>query len=391
MLPDLSALALSCPEIGAGDSDEDDSEEGDLLTKLLRAQGKKRLAALKEEAEQSEKRKKSRKQPSALVSPPPIAPAPEERTERLGDGQGDGKGFRQKKSALLKPPLWREENMLDFSFENPLDGRFKDIPVVKELIENYPSMVRRVDTSYCHYGYDYRKRTVFVTSLINFKPTRPCPELPCSWIRSGLTEHPSSVQTCAKDQKNSIPPALIDLLINSWRERHAGKATAFLLVDVFSGFGSIERRVREKKRLREWEDVRVYSNDVVQRDPTDVILDMRKNSLWTVGSLLTFAVNMRFPLEDDEERSKRIDHPQGLIGWLTEQKIAVLFHCSTPCITYSTNGLGYHRFADTLEPKTNTARDHDLMNESLIQYFKKTVLSPRDISRTCTPPPTVRK
>ena len=71
--------------------------------------------------------------------------------------------------------------------------------------------------------------------------------------------------------------------------------------------------------------------------------------------------------------------PQLSDGWAlktSDNKIAVLFHCSTPCQTYSVVGLKEHREGDTLEPKTVLARNHDAMNSLLVQWFEKIVLRP---------------
>ena len=68
--------------------------------------------------------------------------------------------------------------------------------------------------------------------------------------------------------------------------------------------------------------------------------------------------------------------PGGAVEWCNAEKIAVLFHCSTPCDTYSVVGLKSHRVGKTLEPKTPMARDHDVMNASLIDYFTSIVLGP---------------
>jgi len=143
-------------------------------------------------------------------------------------------------------------------------------------------------------------------------------------------------------------------------------------VDVFSGWGSVDARVAEKQRAGEWLDLRVYSNDVVQRSHTDVTLDMSADSVWTPAALLAFAVDRHWP----GDVGRRVAHPGGLVGWLNANKIAVLFHCSTPCDTYSVVGLKSHRVGATLETKTQLARDHDAMNAALIDYFKSTVLSP---------------
>lgn len=252
--------------------------------------------------------------------------------------------------------------MLDFSFENPLDGKFKDLPVVQGLLTKYPGLVHQAGTSYCHYGYKYRKRTVFVTSLRNFKPIRPCPDVKCHWLRDGPT-HPAQVLSCGSDEKNSLPSALIDLLIDSWRTRHAGKVKKYLLIDVFSGWGSVDKRVEER-----WPDVLVYSNDLVKRRHTDINMDMSADSEWSPFSLLLLALNKNFPDDFDMEQSP--------VMWCNANKVAVLFHCSTPCDTYSLVGLKSHRLGATIEPTTDMARNHDAMNAALIDYFTRTVLSP---------------
>ena len=63
--------------------------------------------------------------------------------------------------------------------------------------------------------------------------------------------------------------------------------------------------------------------------------------------------------------------PQGLIQWLREEKIAVLFHLSTPCNTYSIDGLGANRDKTTLKPKSDLARKHDEMNSKLVEWLKQ--------------------
>jgi len=380
-LPNLSSLSLRCIEVNAlGDDDESEGEEAreDPLTKILREARERLEKKLREEDQRQGKHTGKRKAPQPRVpTTPQSRPAPSPTPDQtpapppVPGPSSSSDGFVPKKRLLMQTPPWRAENMLDFSFENPLDGKFKDLPVVKQLLKDYPYLVKQVGTSYCHYGFDYRKRTVFVSSLPNFDPTPPCPDFKCYWVASGLS-HPGTVLACGSAQKNSLPPRLIDGLIDSWRKRHEGKATAYLLVDVFSGWGSVKARAAEKKSMGQWLDLRTYSNDLVQRDHTDVTLDMSADSTWTPAALLTFAVDKHWP-EDTKARSS---HPGGVIGWLNQQKIAVLFHCSTPCDTYSLVGLKSHRVGKTLEPKTQMARDHDAMNAKLIDYFRMTALSP---------------
>jgi hypothetical protein len=255
--------------------------------------------------------------------------------------------------------------MLDFTFENPLDGKFKDLPVVQKLVADYPAMVRRVETSYCHYGYAYQKRTVLIGTLMGLTLKTACPQRPCRFLRTGA-RHPERSAECGNQQKNSLPPGLIDSMVDSWIQRHNDRARRFLLIDVFSGWGSIQTRLMEK-----WPHVFVYSNDIVAREHTDINLDMASDSIYTPSSLLMFAVRKLWP---DEEQSVEA-HPRGAIGWVQQERIAVLFHCSTPCRTYSTQALATHRTKGTAEPKTRAAVRDDEMNASLVAFFRRVVLT----------------
>ena len=276
-------------------------------------------------------------------------------------------GFRLTKRARLRNPQWRSASMLDFVFENPLDGKFKDLPVVKKLLQDYPAMVRQVETSYCHHGYPYQKRTVFIGTLLGFNPMPPCPRTPCQFLRRGGTgSHPEQSTGCSARQKNSLPPVLIDLIIGSWIKRHESTTAKFLLIDVFSGWGSIETRVQER-----WPQVMTYANDIVSRPKTDTNLDMSADSIFTPAALLMFSLRKLCP--EDEQRIQA--HPGGVVGWVQQEKIAVLFHCSTPCRTYSTQALAIHRHKGTAAPKTPDAVRDDEMNSSLISFFRRVVLT----------------
>jgi len=271
-------------------------------------------------------------------------------------------GFVLKKRLRDRPRPSARTNLLDFSFENPFDGKFKDIDCVKRLLEDYPTDVHVAPTSYCHYGYCYRKRTVFISTLGAFTPKGPCPSPACSTRLIGGT-HRGTVVECDVAQKNSIPPLLVDLIIGAWTAAHSHTASHFLIVDIFSGWGSVASRVAER-----WPCVRIYSNDIVQRDHIDVQLDMR--TAWNPGMILVLALQKHWPDEFISERGDGI----GPFEWARDNKVAVLFHCSTPCDTYSTNGLSTHRISGTTTPKTQKARDADAMNARLINYFRQTVL-----------------
>lgn len=257
--------------------------------------------------------------------------------------------------------------MLDFSFENPLDGAFKDLEVVKRLLSDFPTTVFERRTSYCHHEYDYRKRTVLVTTLPNFRPAFPCPGMPCAHIRE-RGSHPVGVANCEAAQKNSIPPKLIDHLIRSWKERprstDAPSIQHWVLIDVFHGFGSVKKRVYGNP---EHADVKVYSNDLVDRPGVDATLDMR---IFGLDTLLALALTKIFPNDAEGIQS----HPGGAIGWCSQERIAVLFHLSTPCETYSVQGLGKHRAKGTTQPQTKAAQQADDMNAKLIAWLRTNAL-----------------
>ena len=93
---------------------------------------------------------------------------------------------------------------------------------------------------------------------------------------------------------------------------------------------------------------------------------------FSLEDLLNYALVHHFPAEIHHIFA----HASGVVGWCNENKIAVLFHCSTPCETYSLVGLKSHREGNSLEAKSETARNNDAMNTLLIRWFKKIVLQP---------------
>lgn len=269
--------------------------------------------------------------------------------------------FRLKKRA--RRDLQRKCGV-DFTLENPADGRFKDLDCVKRLLTDYPNDVSETVTSYCHYGYMYRKRTLFIGTLPTFKPLPACPCFKCPWKRRG-EKHPDQVVGTYKAKKNSIPPLLIDLLMESWMKYRVAKE--YLLLDVFSGWGSIGKRVREHQTKGKWLNVHVYCNDIVNRSHTDCNLDMLK---WNPSGQLAFAVNKIWP----EKMNEAFSHPKGVFGWVYDSDITVLIHASTPCETYSLNGLCRHRHKGGVCAKSLAAKKADNMNDQLISYLRLHVL-----------------
>ena len=257
--------------------------------------------------------------------------------------------------------------MIDFLFENPLHGKFKDLPCIKSVLSDHPSLVKRVDTSYCQYGYAYQKPTVLIGTLLNLNLVPCCPKPPCQELQARAT-HGAHCSDATVEQKNSLPPALIDCILKAWIERHEGADVSnFLFIDVFCGYGSFEKRIKQA-----WPQVLVYSNDISKsRTHADQNLDMSA-SVFSPTVLLMFALNKLFP--DDEKDIA--SHPAGAAGYVNDSHIAVLFHCSTPCTTYSTMALATHRHAGTAAPKSDAAQKDDDMNASLIACFTRICLTP---------------
>jgi len=246
--------------------------------------------------------------------------------------------------------------VFDFTFENPRDGRFKDHPDVKRMLEEFSHSVKLVDTSYCHYGSPFRKSTIFVTSLMNLQAQPPCPSNPCE---------------SRKEFRNSIPGGLIDCVIDAWVGLHVVKMRAYIIIDVFSGWGSVEKRVRVRQAAGSLPlSVKVYSNDIVKGRGANFDMDM---SVWNPGVLLLMALVQCFGFDADSI----VEHAGGPEGWAQQNNVAVLFHMSTPCETYSVNGICKHREKGSCTPKSDEAVKADKMNEQLVKYVRRVVLGER--------------
>ena len=274
-------------------------------------------------------------------------------------------GFRLKKRLATQSQLRKRSDkvLLDFMIENPLDGKLKDLPCIQSLMNEYKGVVFMRPTSYCHHGYAYQKRTVFIGTLPAFNPTPPCPTHKCKALQEGK-RHESSVAKSTNAQKNSIPESLVIQIVDAWLDRVSRTASRFLLIDVFSGFGSVSERIRHQ-----YPHVNVYANDIVNRSHVNMDLDMTTFSL---GSLLILACSKVW--DEEEDLREQSEHPGGILGWMNDNKIAALFHISTPCETYSTNAIWKHRVAKTARPKSKQAARADALNERIVDYLRRNVL-----------------
>jgi hypothetical protein len=265
-----------------------------------------------------------------------------------------------KKRKLLANAAAARTSFVDFSVENPLDGKLKDSEFVKELLLKHKNQVFQRETSYCHFNTDYRKRTFFLTTLSRFAPAPPCPANPCTaCARDG--RHARSLTDAGQAERNSIPSLLVDQLVHAWIGRYEAGATSspptrFLFIDVFSGFGSVLRRVNTS-----FPTVKTFANDIVKRQHTDANLDMSVHT----ESMLTMLVGLALQKHFSADLARRDE--KSIFDFLKEARIAVLFHLSTPCNTYSQLALSHHRVAGSAEAKSAEAAKHDEMNARLLE------------------------
>lgn len=192
----------------------------------------------------------------------------------------------------------------------------------------------------------------------------PCPGNRCDFTRE-TGKHSAEVLTCSQAERNSIPELLVGAEIDAWIARTPW-ASKRLFIDVFHGFGSVGKAVSKRR-----EGIHVYSNEWVHGRGSSIELDMSKYDL---SMLLAFALNKTFVGEYGELPPMNGDGVPGMKHWMQQQSIAVLFHLSTPCETYSTAAGSVHRDAGRVVPKTTPAGAHDTMNAAFVSWFSEHAL-----------------
>lgn len=273
-------------------------------------------------------------------------------------------------------PSWRLGSepgrfAVDFVLENPLDGKLWESEALQSLTGPF---TKRVNTSYCHYGTPYRKRTTFFTSLTNVSLSSPCPGNPCKHA----TNHEFGVAECEPAVQNSIPTPIVRTFLDEWmaKDALAMKETGreydhLLLIDVFKGFGSVQKAVGEWNDENEERRILYVGNDIADArvDDADTLnFDISKLGQfemlidWSFLKLRQHLARLQDALDDDEPPP------------LDRGRVRALFWVSTPCDTYGPQGMGYHgRVSGKLSKK---AKQHDGMNMLLAKWFQKTALTP---------------
>jgi len=241
---------------------------------------------------------------------------------------------------------------ISFVIENPLDGKLWSLEGLKELIES--EKTNFCPTSYCHYGYDYRKRTGFLTSLRGLRLSPACPQKPCrEW--SSHSKHKRDIRNDVTDQneRNSIPGPLVDVIMEEWIKKTPGKHR--LLIDVFAGWGSVIERVNAKFKG----EILTYANDIKNRPGNDIELNMFDFDL---DCIIQFAKLKLANL-------KLANGANGSQVAPEETNLAILLWISTPCETYSSAGGNTSRDSGSIEPKTKKAAAFDAMNTKFAEWL----------------------
>lgn len=254
--------------------------------------------------------------------------------------------------------------------ENPAHGKLWRMPWFEGLAQKADWSL--MFSSYCKYGLAHKKDTGILT---NVKGVRLAPQCsagtPCAALRK-TGKHAAGVQGSNQQVRNSLPKGLVDALLSSFvAQQRAAGCCRFLVIDVFSGWGSVDAAARDFGCSLCTQDptlrFAVFSNDIATRrfsHQPDVDFDM---SHFNLRQLLLMALFAREQALDLRAAQRERDFQGSMQERVARHgDLAVLFHCSFPCTTYSTAGGSTHRDGGSIEAKTLLAKEHDLMGFSMV-------------------------
>ena len=289
----------------------------------------------------------------------------------------DVDGWRTPARLLRDPPPPRDCDAISVTFENPASSKiWDDIKVRSFAFADWPqaptdevaraamrdpscAMVSKrrsiVTTSYCSYGFGWKKDTSILSNLSNLRLRPPCRVRPCGRVHTDF----ASLTTV---QRNSIPKLLVSDVIEAFEaaQRASGRVP-LLVVDVFAGWGSVSDEAQQRGLL-------VFSNDILpNRCNANIDFDMRDIQL---SDLIVLGIR-RYEKEikeriDTAHFDSLFDSSASIKDRLSASRVGVLLHISFPCVTYSTAAGGYHRPSGSSTALTPTAVAHDQMLSSFI-------------------------
>jgi hypothetical protein len=278
---------------------------------------------------------------------------------------------------------------MDFVLENPADSFLWRMPFTRSLLEGAPGqdarrlMVKELTTSYCKYGFPYRKNTRFYTTLTNMRLIPECTkDLPCRVSRE-TGKHRQMLKGASRSVSNRIPSQLVVEVLNSWVAKHANDDTikAYVFVDPFAGTGSVVETVQENQAAIFGEkSVRVVDNYFGKNEMVRMLnQDMTQWSLLGLTQMGMLVYNLR-----EKELGEKP---------LELKDCAVLYWLSTECKTYSINALSTHRSnketdgTNGITPTTDEAKQDDKMNDNLFAELRTLMLTAPLPMEPPSPPP----
>jgi hypothetical protein len=275
----------------------------------------------------------------------------------------DGWRSTKRKRKEPTPPTWRQNHKLDFVFENPSNGKFWQTDAVNLLRgtnTHEDVMTVELSTTYCKHGFQYRKPTTFITSLVSPKPQlrSPCCNTdPCAEIQE-YGKHRQGVQGTSASKKNSIPTSITTEFLEKWMQKCANMQEppdSYVFIDAFAGFGSVSEAVRTYNDARREEQLKEFG--YFKNEVKIVENDAFRSCGW------------------DEDMSN-IEEFLRLLSVSTFQadggdNVAMLLWLSTPCETYSTASGSYYRSSKSSGSviQNNKATEHDEMNFKLAAWL----------------------
>lgn len=293
----------------------------------------------------------------------------------------DEHGWRTPARLLRDPPPPRDCDAISFTIENPASSKIWDDKIVRSFAfadwpqapadevaraaMRHPScaMVSKrrsiVTTSYCSYGFGWKKDTSILSNLSNLRLRPPCRVRPCGRVHTDF----ASLTTA---ERNSIPALLVsDVLAAFEAAQRASGRVPLLVLDVFAGWGSVSDEAQQRGLL-------VFSNDILpNRCDANMGFDMRDIQL---SDLIVLALR-----HHEQHVRERLDPasfdalfkgPGTIKDRLYASHVGVLLHISFPCVTYSTAAGGYHRPSGSSTALTPTAVAHDQMLASFISELE---------------------
>lgn len=266
------------------------------------------------------------------------------------------------------PPKWRQDHKLDFVFENPSNGKFwqtEAVDLLRRTNTHQGVMTVELSTTYCQHGFQYRKPTTFITSLVSPAPQlrSPCCNTdPCAEMQE-FGKHRQGVQGTSASKKNSIPISITTEFLDKWMQKCANMQEppdSYVFVDAFAGFGSVSEAVRmynDARREQQIEEFGYFKNEIkiVENDAfrsCGWYEDMSKN--------------------EDFFRLLSVSKMQA-----GGKKAATLLWLSTPCETYSTASGSYYRSSKSSGSviQNNKAAEHDDMNFKIAAWLVRNALT----------------